>query len=92
MTAHVTPRPGEADRVGEKVRAQIEEGATRLLGLPHTALLVAVGSAVLLARGLRSALGWAMDARERQLELLNGSLGRATSRLWSRARHAGRPH
>lgn len=87
MPARATPPPGVEDRV----RARIEQGAARLLNPPRTALFIAVGSAVLLARGLRSVLGWAVDVRERQLELFNGSLGRVASRFWSRAAHAKRP-
>ena len=79
------PRPS----VGAQVRARIEERAARLVGTSRTALLIAVGGAVLLAR---SAVGWTMDARERQLDLFNGSLRRAASRFWSRAWPSARPH
>jgi len=108
MTAHATRRAavgdsesegspsghGSAPRpsVGEQVRARIEERGARLVGTSRTALLIAVGSAVLLARGLRSAVGWTMDARERQLDLFNGSLRRAASRFWSRTWLSVRPH
>lgn len=51
-------------------------------------VLVAIGSAALLADGLQAAFGWARDARERPLELFNGSLGRSMSRLWLGARDA----
>ena len=82
------PRPG----IGEQVRAGIEERAARLLGPPRTALLIAVGGTVLLARGLRPALGRTMAARERQLDLFNGSLRRAASRFWSRGWRSVRSH
>ena len=84
MAAHATPRPG----VGNRVRGWIEEGTARLMSPSRSAVLVAIGSAAVLADGLQAAFGWARDARERPLELFNGSLGRAMSRLWPGARDA----
>jgi hypothetical protein len=54
----------------------------------RAAVLVAIGSAALLADGLQAAFRWARDAPERPLELFNGSLGRGMSRLWPGARDA----
>ncbi len=84
--AHPTRRTDIAD----KVRARIDEEVGRVASLSRSGSLIAIGSAALLVEGLRSAFGWARDARERQLEWFNGSLGRGVLRLWPGARHAQR--
>lgn len=86
MAAPATPRPG----IGDTVRPRITHGATRLLRLSRSGSLIAIGSGALLVDGLRTVFGWARDARERQLERINGSLRRAVSRLWPGAKPARR--
>jgi len=88
MTAYARSWPA----VGESIRARIDQGIEQLFSAPQAALLIAVGSAVVLFRGLRMALEHAFGTQERQLELFSGSDGDTHThpRLFPVALPAGR--
>ena len=79
---------GLADRAQRAGRA----GVSVVLTLPRTALVLALGSAVLITRSTSRALARVTQEGERQVGRLNGALERVTSRLRSGtgARHRPR--
>ncbi len=79
---------GLADRAQHAVRV----GAALVLAPPRTALVLALGSAVLIARFAQQALARVAHEGERQFGRLNGAAERVTSRLrsWNGARQSTR--
>ena len=73
--------------VSERV---LDAGTAYLVTPLRTGLFIAVGGTVLLARALRRSLGRAAEEGEQQIELFNGSVGRAASRVWPWRRPAGK--
>ena len=78
----------------DEQRSVIERGldvGTTYLGTPlRTGVFIAVGGSVLLARAARRSLGRAAEEGEQQIELFNGSVGRAASRVWPWRRASGK--
>ena len=77
-------RTEEAQRssVVQRMRDVVQVGTAPLLTPARSVLLVTLGGSVLLARALQQTVSRAADEGERQLDLFNGSLGRAASSLW----------
>ena len=85
--AKAQPRDhGLAERAQRVVRA----GGSFILTPPRTALVLALGSAVLITRSAQRTLARATQEGEREFERLNGALERVTSRL--RSWNGARPH
>ncbi len=78
--AEAQPRDdGLADRAQRAVRT----GVSFVLTPPRTALVLALGSAVLITRAAQRALPRVTREGERQVGRINGALERVTSRLRS---------
>jgi hypothetical protein len=73
------------------VRERLRDAGTAYLVTPlQQGLFIAVGGTVLLARAVRRGLGRAAEECERQIEWLNGSVGRAATRVWPWRRASGK--
>ncbi len=79
MTEAQTRNHGLADRAQRAVRA----GGSFVLAPPRTALVLALGSAVLIARSAQREFERVAHEGERQFGRINGALERVTSRLRS---------
>ena len=76
------------DRLG--VLGGIRAGTGYSLSAARRGLLIAVGRSALLTDAIREILGRAAAEGERQIEVFNGSVGRAGSSLWSWRRASGK--
>ena len=74
----------------ERARGAIQGGAAFLLRPLRAGLLIALGASAILTRAIGDAVGRAVKEGERQLELFNGSVGRAAWSVWPRRRAAGK--
>lgn len=76
--------------VSARVRGSVSTGTAYLVNPLRTGLVVGVGSGVLLTRALRWGVERAAEEGEQQLRSFNGSLGRATSWVWSWRKASGK--